>query len=261
MYPIEKKHLPKKKNTSWNPVSKWYNTLVGEKGHFYHQEVIFPKLLPLLNLQTTDALLDIGCGQGILSRKIPQEMEYVGLDIAPSFIKEAQKAALSKKQKFITHDALKPWPIKKEAHFTHATCILALQNMNNPEIVFQELCSRMTPKGLFAVVLNHPCFRIPRQSRWNFDEGSKTQTRELFSYLSPQEIPIVAHPGKDHSETTWSFHFPLSYYSRVARQYGFTIDLIEEWISPKQSTGSAKNQENRARREFPLFLCLLFRKS
>lgn len=249
------------KNTSWHRVNKWYDSLVGEKGHYYHQEVIFPKLLPLLKLTPTDALLDIGCGQGVLSRQVPAEMEYVGMDIAPSFIKQAQKNSLSKKHLFLTHDAMKPWPLKKEAHFTRATCILALQNMSSPEKVFQELSLRLCSNGIFAVVLNHPCFRIPRQSRWGFDEATKTQTRELFSYMSPQEIPIITHPGKSHSETTWSFHFPLSHYSKVAKAHGFTIDEIEEWISPKQSTGSAKSHENKARREFPLFLCLLFRKA
>jgi ubiquinone/menaquinone biosynthesis C-methylase UbiE len=249
------------KKTSWNPVNKWYDGIVGEKGHYYHQELIFPKLLPLLSLKPTDILLDIGCGQGVLSRQVPAEMEYVGMDIAPSLIKQAKQGSLSKKQSFIVQDAMEPWRLKKEGHFTHAVCMLAIQNMKTPEIVFKELSTRLLPGGLFAIILNHPCFRIPRQTRWGFDEPTKTQTRELFSYMSPQEIPITTHPGKAESEKTWSFHFPLSYYSQVAKKHGFVIDLLDEWVSPKQSTGSAKNQENKARREFPLFLCLLFRKA
>lgn len=246
--------------TSWNKVDNWYSSIVGNSGHFYHKEVILPKLLPLLHLKADSKLLDLACGQGILERHIPKEAEYIGIDIAQNLITEAQKLSKNKAHHFICHDLEQPWPLSKEAHFSHATCILAMQNIEHPEILFEEISSRLLPGGLFAVVLNHPCFRIPRLSKWNFDEKSKRQTREIFSYMSHQAIPITTHPGKEKSETTWSFHFPLSYLSTMARENGFTITHLEEWISPKKSTGSAAKWENKAREEFPLFLTVLFRK-
>lgn len=248
------------KSTSWNKVDTWYNSIVGKEGHYYHQEVIFPKLLPLLELTPGSTLLDIACGQGVLSRIVPKDVCYTGIDIAPNLIKEAQKLTKDRKHRFICHDVTQPWPLEPNYQFSHATCILALQNIEKPAAVFKSLASIMQPKGLFAVVLNHPCFRIPRQSRWNFDEKTKTQTRELFSYMSPQTIPITTNPGKGQSETTWSFHFPLSALSKMARENGFSMLQLDEWISPRVSTGAAKKWENRAREEFPLFLCALFQK-
>ena len=35
----------KHKSTSWEPVGNWYQTIVGEEGHYYHQHVILPQLL------------------------------------------------------------------------------------------------------------------------------------------------------------------------------------------------------------------------
>lgn len=247
--------------TSWQNVDKWYGSLVGTQGHFYHQEVIFPKLLPLLQLTHNDRLLDIGCGQGVFSRVIPQDIEYTGIDIAQGLIAQAKKESVCQKHRFFCHDLMKPWPLEKKSLFTCAACILALQNMAYPERIFSELAPRITSQGRFAVILNHPCFRIPRKSRWNFDEPSKTQTRELFAYMTPQEIPITAHPGKKNSATTWSFHFPLSHYCKIAQEQGFSIELIDEWVSTKKSEGGAKVWENRARKEFPLFMCLIFRKN
>lgn len=248
------------KDTSWNTVEPWYGSLVGKKGHFFHQEVIFPKLLPLLELTPDSSLVDIACGQGVLARAIGKEIKYMGLDSAPSLIAEAQKLSSNKKQLFRCQDVTKPWTLPLEEQFSHATCILALQNIEEPEKVLAELAPRLKKGGLFAIILNHPCFRIPRQSRWNFDEKTKTQTRELFSYMSRQSIPIATHPGKEQKETTWSFHMPLSDLSKMAFKQGFSIQLLDEWISPKISYGSAKRWENRAREEFPLFLCLLLKK-
>ncbi|MFS8563077.1 MAG: hypothetical protein LVR00_01585 [Rhabdochlamydiaceae bacterium] len=116
----------------------------------------------------------------------------------------------------------------------------------------------LKPQGKLLIVLNHPCFRIPRQSSWGVDEPKKLQYRRIDRYLSPLKIPIQTHPGKQHdSQETWSFHHPLSDYTRWLQEAGFTIEIIEEWISDKTSTGGHAKMENRSRAEFPLFLAIL----
>ncbi len=143
----------------------------------------------------------------------------------------------------------------KDLSFTHATIILALQNVAHPEAVLQNAARHLQPGGTLVIVLNHPCFRIPRQTHWGIDAPKKLQYRRIDRYLSPLKIPIQAHPSqKERSATTWSFHRPLSAYSRFLTDAGFSIIQIEEWISDKISTGKAAKMENRARAEFPLFL-------
>jgi ubiquinone/menaquinone biosynthesis C-methylase UbiE len=245
------------KDTSWKEESGWYDALVGEKGHFYHREVIIPGTLRLLSLRKGDSVLDIGCGQGVFSRCLPEGVHYLGMDTAQPMLNKAR--SYKTKALFLKADVTKPWPELDQHGFSHAVCMLALQNMSKPEVVFSELAKVIRPNGLFVVILNHPCFRIPRQSRWGFDEKTKTQTRELFSYMSPQKIPILMHPGT-HSGATDSFHLPISAYASFGAQHGFSIDALEEWCSPKVSVGGAARWENRARKEFPLFLAICYRK-
>ena len=248
------------RKTSWKGVSNWYDSIVGEKGHYYHQHVILPNVLRLLDLRSGDSLLDIGCGQGVLSRQLPHGISYVGIDAAEPLLAAARRYPSREMRTFIHGDVTRPWPLSKHNPFSHAACILALQNIEQPEAVFEELAKAAAQGARAIFVLNHPYFRIPRQSRWGFDEASKTQTREIFSYMSPQKIPIVTHPGKGGSQT-WSFHRPLSDYVAMGHRHGFVIEMIEEWCSPKESTGSAARYENRARGEFPLFMALLYRKA
>lgn len=76
--------------------------------------------------------------------------------------------------------------------------------------------------------------------------------------MSELEIPIATNPGKfENSETTWSFHSPLSKYSEVLFKNGFVIEKIEEWISNKKSTGPMAKMEDKARAEIPMFMAIL----
>jgi hypothetical protein len=127
--------------------------------------------------------------------------------------------------------------------------------MENTNEAIKQVSTHLQIKGKFIIVLNHPCFRIPRQSGWGIEEN-KLQYRYINRYLSPLKIPITMHPGEKPSELTWSFHQPLSYYAKSLKNYGFVIDSIEEWISDKTSQGPAAKMENLARAEIPLFLAI-----
>lgn len=243
-----------KSHTSWEKVGNWYDTVVGTWGSHYHQAVIIPKLLALLALEKSSSLLDLGCGQGVLARHIPPVVHYVGIDAAKSLIKKA--SSYQEKRKFLVGDLTKPFPLDKSDRFSHAACVLAIQNIEHPEKVFQHLKKHLEPNAVLVLVLNHPCFRIPRQSAWGFDEATKTQVRKMNLYMSPQKIPITAHPGSEQSETTLSFHLPLSSYFAALTKAGFCVTALEEWCSDKVSTGKAAPWENRSRKEFPLFLAI-----
>jgi SAM-dependent methyltransferase len=247
---------PTSASTSWETVGKWYNSSVGEDGHYYHQAVIIPGVLRLMNLRKEDSVLDIACGQGILARHLPQGIAYAGIDISPSLLKSAKQLDKNPLHHYHLGDAVKPLPIQK-TDFTHSAIILALQNIQSVELTLKNIAKHLKPGGKLFIVLNHPCFRIPRQSSWGVDEPKKIQYRRLDRYSSSLEIPIQAHPGKGHqSEQTLTFHHPLSYYSQCLLQAGFLIETIEEWCSDKQSTGKKARMEDRARQEFPLFLTI-----
>ena len=70
------------------------------------------------------------------------------------------------------------------------------------------------------------------------------------------QIPINMNPSDRNSPITMSYHHPIGDYSRMLKDAGFTIDLIEEWTSDKESEGRAAKMENRSRSEIPLFLAI-----
>jgi len=247
--------MNQEKGTSWEKVSKWYGSIVGEKGHFYHQTLIIPQSLKLLGIKPGDRLIDVACGQGVLSRRLPETVKYVGIDASKKLIDEAKSLDNNNAHKYLVADATKSFGLKET--FNKAAIILALQNIKEPEKTIQHIGEVTEKHGKLLIVLNHPCFRIPRQSSWEEDKLNKLQYRRVNRYMSPLEIPINTHPGEENSPVTWSFHHPLEDYVNYLFGNGFLIEKIEEWTSEKKSEGKAAKKENRAREEFPMFMAIL----
>lgn len=214
-------------DTSWQKV--------GDTSHYSHHNQIDSNVLKILNLKSGDSLLDIGCGQGFFAKKIPEGVKYLGIDNAPGLIGEAQKTNKNPLHKFIIADAQK---FVSPETFTHAVMILSLQNMENQEQVIKNIKAKKV-----LLVLNHPMFRIPRQSSWGDDH------RRINRYLTPLKIPIYTHPGKKDSGITWTFHHSLSDYSKYLFESKMAIQLIEEWVSDKKISWMQS--------EFPMFMAIL----
>lgn len=247
------------KNTSWQQVASWYDGIVGQDGHYYHQHVVLPGTLKLLELSADSRVLDIACGQGILSRAIPKVRQYLGLDSAKGLIEAAKRGVKNPDYSFMALDATKSWG-NVPKNFTHACILLALQNIERADLAIKNASEHLDTKGKLLIVINHPMFRIPRQSGWGIDEKTKQQYRWVNRYASPLKVPITMHPGQKNEHTTWSFHKSLHDYVQMLAQAGFVIKNIEEWQSDKESVGKAAKMENRARAEFPLFMAILAEK-
>jgi len=249
----------KQKQTSWQPVSTWYDSSLKQSGDYTHESIIIPHAMKLLSLVPTSRVLDLGCGQGILARTLPKSNAYTGIDIAPSLIEHAKTRNRIPHHRYIVADITKPLPLLPTDQFTHIVSLLTLDNIEHPDLVIGQLVPFLVPHGSFTFVINHPAFRIPRQSSWGIDEAQKLQYRRINRYLSPLSIPISMHPGQTHGPVTWTFHFSLATWISFLTDHGFVIDKLEEWTSQKSSVGKAASMENMARQEFPLFLAILAR--
>ncbi|MBP9699779.1 class I SAM-dependent methyltransferase [Candidatus Woesebacteria bacterium] len=245
---------------SWDNVSNWYDKLVGAKGQYFHQHVIFPNVLSLLRLKTPLSVLDLGCGQGVFCRELSDKGHQVtGVDASKKLIEQSKHYRSKGAIEYIVDDARTLRNLQNRT-FDRVVSILSLQNIDPIDGVFSRVKMLLKPGGTFVVVILHPCFRSPRITGWGEDEQRKLQYRRVDRYLTPMEIPIQMHPGKERGPITWTYHRSLSTYSKLATSNGLMIDAMEEWTSDKQSEGKFAKMENLARSEIPMFMAIRFKK-
>jgi SAM-dependent methyltransferase len=245
--------------TSWEKSADWYDRIIGERGSELYQAVVIPGALKLLDVQRGDRVLDLGCGQGVFCRAMAQKgADVTGVDASPTLIQKAKTYPVRPPIRYLARDAAH---IGDLGEFDALSAILCVQNMEKLDEVAAAAARALKPGGRMLWVMNHPAFRIPRQSSWGFEDERKLQYRRLDAYSSELSIPIVMHPGKHDSESTVSFHRSLTGLTKVGFAHGLVLGGFEEWHSHKESQpGPRARAENRARKEFPLFLALLWRK-
>ena len=131
--------------TTWQGVSDWYDNLVGQTGHYYHQQVILPYLKKSWPVAVGESVLDLGCGQGVLAKFLGPDVKFVGVDVAKKLIEAAEHDGKRKNHNYIVADVTQDLtdrlaPAKKNLEidkFDHVACILALQNMQNLKAVLK----------------------------------------------------------------------------------------------------------------------------
>ncbi len=248
--------------TSWEGVSDWYADYLAKPGTI-QAEIVFPGVMRLLESKPSDKHLDLACGEGSFAQTLLQKshLTLTGLDASSSLVQNAERRRL-KGARFLVGDATKFAHLFSLNHFDSASCILAIQNIHPIAPVFYEVATVLKTGGRLVLVMNHPCFRQPRQSGWGWDEMRKLQYRRVDRYAHEYEMPIIAHPGSAPSIKTYSYHRPLTDYVSALVAAGFVIDALEEWTSNKISdSGPRAKAENVAREEIPLFLALRARKT
>ncbi len=247
-----------KKDTSWGNVADWYDEhLKGD--NTYHAQVLAPNLSRVVDLKPDQSLLELGCGQGFFIEQFAKiSKSVVGVDLGKELIDIAKKKIPG--VKFLVGNAESEKLLVGEK-FNVITIILALQNMKNLSAVVKNLDRLLAPKGKVVIVLNHPAFRIAKNSEWGIDVDKKIQYRRVDAYMSEMETRIDMTPGKTSGkEMTTSYHRPLQVYSKAFGKAGFGIVKIEEWISHRKSAGAHAKMEDQARKEIPLFMCLVLKK-
>ena len=262
-----------KVSTSWEKSADWYQNLLTEE-NTYQKDLILPNLLRLLEIKKGETILDLACGPGFFAKEFFKKgARVIGADISESLIKAAKENSPETIRYYVSPAVRLPFI--KSSSINKITIILAIQNMDNVRGIFTECARALKPGGKLLLVLNHPAFRNPKQSEWEWDAEKKIQYRRMDSYLSESKAKIDMRPSTSSqpmqgsggqarqvpSEYTISFHRPLQFYFKALEKSGFAVTRLEEWNSNKKSRlGPRAEAENKARKEIPLFLFLEARK-
>lgn len=269
MMASEVAELPKEaEEEGWDRVAGWYDNLLSVKGSDHHENLILPALERLIGLESGQRLLDVACGQGLVSRhmiNVQPGATAVGVDLSEELIKRAHGQS-PESISYVVGDvrALGEADLGDE-EFDAAVCVLALMNIDRIEDVFSGAMERLKPGGKMVSVVIHPAFRNPGATAWGWilDERTRqpVQFRRVDQYMTSRTQDIVMNPGQVSSGiaaiTTQTHHRPMSAYINAITASGMLVDSVEEWSSKRVSQpGPRSKAENLAREEIPMFLAI-----
>jgi hypothetical protein len=142
------------------------------------------------------------------------------------------------------------------ASFEAATFLLSIQDIEPLEGAIEWAAWALRARGRMVILMSHPCFRVPRQSGWGWDEKRALQFRRIDRYLTRLAVPMQQYGG-GRPGSTRSYHRPLEAYVAALAANGLMIDGMCEIPGVGLEAGAgASSAKMAACREIPLFLGL-----
>ena len=238
-----------------NPTAHWEHHAIDwirwarEPGHdsfwrFHRDE--FLQLLP----PSPRRILDLGCGEGRLSRHL-RSAQYIvtGIDASPTMI-EAAKVADPGGEYVLTDAAALPF---SDGSFDDVVAFMTLHDMDDMDGAVSEAVRVVANGGYLCIAVVHPI-----NSAGSFDS----------------EAPDARFVIPDNYMTTWdyteaierdglpmtfsSIHRPLAEYFAVLERHGLVVDRLREVGEDGESVARAVRRQRWAR--LPLFLHLRARR-
>ena len=241
---------------SWDAVAAWYTGWVGAAGSEHHQRLAVPAILDLLALSPGEHLLDLGCGPGVLApHAAAAGARYTGVDTSPRLLAFARRHH-GNVGRFLVADATVLPSDDRFARdsFDVVSFLLSIQDIDPLDGALRSAAWSLRAGGRVAIVMTHPCFRVPRQSGWGWDASRRLQYRRVDRYLTRLDVPMKQYDGARRGATR-SYHRPLAEYINGLSSHGLLVDRIDEIPAPGIVASSDRSRAERAAdREIPLFL-------
>jgi len=206
----------------WEQHAEWWQEAFTDGADPEYEEQILPLVDEQLAGRTR--VLDVGCGEGQLARRLAAlGAQVVGIDSTASQVVEAHRRAGGVRYARAGADRV---PCRDGAFDAVVMC-LVIEHIEHIEPPIAEIARVLEPDGVFLLLLNHPLLQTPG-SGWIDDHILEEQYWRVGPYLPDDSRVEEVAPGVELP----FMHRPLYRYIRAMGEVGLLTENMHEPSPP-----------------------------
>ncbi len=220
---------------AWEQNARWWSDYFGE-GNDFHLKLIAPSVERLLDVRSSEAVLDVACGNGAFSRRLADlGARVTGVDFSSAFIDCARERTGDYEGRVTYHviDATDDTQLASLGHhaFDAAVANMALMDMADIEPLARSLPALLKPNGRFVFSIMHPCFnnnavRLSIEDEQDGPEFRSVPSVRVTKYLTAFASKGVGIAGQPVPQVY--FHRPLQELLGPFLEHGLALTGLEE---------------------------------
>jgi 2-polyprenyl-3-methyl-5-hydroxy-6-metoxy-1,4-benzoquinol methylase len=222
---------------AWDANAEVWDAKMADMGNDFVNLLQWPVIEPLLNIQSGQRILDIACGNGLLSRRLAAlDAKVTAIDFSSELVKLANNWDTNNISYHVM-DATNESELVGlgESVFDSALCNMALFDIADIAPLFRTLPRILKPGGCFVFSLTHPAFNnsssVHIAEEW--DEGGviTRYSVKISRYMTPYQAHGIAL--RDQPRPQLYFERPIQYYLKLGFENGFVVDGFDERAFPE----------------------------
>ena len=245
---MDNKRLNDEGRDLWNNKAKFWDNLQGDAGNEFHRSLVSPSVENLLDLQAGESVLDIGCGNGVLARRLA---ELGGKVTAVDFSSEMIELASARQQAsgepihYAEVDATDEEALLALGigQFDAITCTMTLMDIPTIAPLYRAVAQLLTENGRFVFSTMHPAFNS-NNPIFVMERGDVNG--QLYTYYSLKisdylDVPPMKGAGAaDEPNPHYYYHRPMGELLGTAFESGLVLDGMDEPAFPRINTDRKK---------------------
>jgi len=213
----------------WNGIARLRVDQIDKSKDLSFSFILVPTILELTTESDFTAVIDIGCGPGILTRRLSSKAQrIIGIDMSKEMIKIAKHKCEDIKSIEFLNSTIENFADNIEtSSFTLAIANMSLMTTLHLDNVLHSIARVLRPGGHFVFTITHPCF-------WPFYKGYAS--KDWFDYKKEiliEDVFKISLESPKNGQKTIHIHRPLEQYVHNLLEAGFIVDQICEPIPTK----------------------------
>jgi 2-polyprenyl-3-methyl-5-hydroxy-6-metoxy-1,4-benzoquinol methylase len=185
-------------------------------GFNYNLDLAIPRLLHAVGSVNDLAVLDAGCGEGIVSRLLEGAASVVGIDISSKLIAYAQERDTSKRIRYEVHDLSRPLP-QYNGSFDIVVSNLVLNDVPDYVGFITTLSQVLKPNGRAVFNINNPYSAVLRQ--------------KVENYFDSDTVVHYGFGAVNYYHRTMEEYMTAFHNAGLALQQLYDIQMTEEMVT------------------------------